>query len=183
VEAAPAAEVVVDAQPDLVEVQPGVQVVYDVDEPIFFSDGFYFRFYNGGWYRSSVHTGGWVVYNDVPARIRSIPNPHVYAHYRPAGYTPRHVGTTRPVVNGGARPVYNGAARPGETRPVYNGGARPAPVYNGAARPGETRPVVNGAATHPVYNGANTTRPVTTPAPARPAPSKTVPYKKDDKKK
>src|ERR1041385_1618085 len=66
VEAAPAAEVTVDATPELVEVQPGIQVVYDYDDPVFFTDGFYWRFYNGGWYRSSVHNGGWVVYNDVP---------------------------------------------------------------------------------------------------------------------
>src|ERR1044071_7099 len=35
------------ATPDLVTVQPGVQVVADYDEPVFFTDGFYWRYYDG----------------------------------------------------------------------------------------------------------------------------------------
>jgi hypothetical protein len=75
--------------PEMVEVEPGVQVVYDYDEPVFYSDNYYWRFYNNGWYRSSVHNGGWVSYNDAPMRVRSISRPTEYTHYRPANYTPR----------------------------------------------------------------------------------------------
>ena len=38
--------------PDMAEVSPGVQVVADYDEPVFYSDGFYWRYYNNIWYRS-----------------------------------------------------------------------------------------------------------------------------------
>ena len=38
--------------PDLVYVAPGVQVIADFDEPIFYADGLYWRFYSGTWYRS-----------------------------------------------------------------------------------------------------------------------------------
>jgi hypothetical protein len=44
--------------PELVYAAPGVQVIADYDEPIFFVDSFYWRFYGGGWYRSPRHTGG-----------------------------------------------------------------------------------------------------------------------------
>ena len=78
-------------EPDLVdvEVSPGVQVVADYEEPVFHADNFYWRFSGGIWYRSTVHTGGWVVYEDVPVRVRSIERPHTYVHYRPTGYVPR----------------------------------------------------------------------------------------------
>ena len=78
-------------EPDLVEVSPGVQVrFYDYNEPIFFSDGLYWRENGGVWYSSRVYTGGWGRYEGgVPMRFRSV-NVHAYAHYRPAGYVPRH---------------------------------------------------------------------------------------------
>jgi hypothetical protein len=79
----------VDVQPDLVYVSPGVQVIADYDDSVFYSDGFYWRYSGGYWHRSHVHTGGWVVYNSPPARIVSIREPHRYHRYRPAGYTPR----------------------------------------------------------------------------------------------
>src|SRR5580765_4401630 len=46
--------------PDLVYVAPGVQVIADYNEPIFYSDSFYWRFDGGTWYRSRSYTGGWV---------------------------------------------------------------------------------------------------------------------------
>jgi hypothetical protein len=182
VEAAPAAEVVVE-EPDLVEVEPGIRVVYDYDEPVFFSDGFYWRLSGGTWYRSSVHTGGWIVYNDVPSRIRGIRNPHTYAHYRPAGYTPRVREHRTPVVNGGHRvepahgtPVVNGAHHPAGT-PVVNGNAHPAgtPVVNGGGYHPAGTPVVNGNA-HPAGT------PVVNGAKGAPAQTYHPPAKKDDKK-
>lgn len=74
--------------PDLVYVAPGVQVIADYDVPVFFVDGFYWRWYGGGWYRSSYHTGGWVYASPPPALLR-VPAPHTYVHYRPHGWVPR----------------------------------------------------------------------------------------------
>jgi hypothetical protein len=45
-------------QPELVYVSPGVQVLADYDEPVFYSEGFR-RYYGGGWYRSNYHSYGW----------------------------------------------------------------------------------------------------------------------------
>ena len=60
--------------PDLVPVSPGVQVIADYDEPIFYSDGFYWRYYGGTWYRSSYYTGGWV-YARPPVAVMRIDRP------------------------------------------------------------------------------------------------------------
>jgi hypothetical protein len=75
--------------PDLVYVSPGVQVIADYDEPVFYTDGYYWRETNGTWYRSSYHTHGWA-YAAPPRTVISIGNRHSYRRYRPAGYVPRH---------------------------------------------------------------------------------------------
>src|SRR5206468_8478957 len=81
-----AATVATDAYgPDLVTVSPGVQVIADYDEPIFYSDGFYWRYYGGTWYRSSYYTGGWV-YARPPVAVMHIDRPYAYRHYRPEGW-------------------------------------------------------------------------------------------------
>lgn len=74
--------------PDLVYVSPGVQVIADYDEPIFYTDGFYWREVGGVWYRSSYHNRGWVSWG-APRAVIGIRDRHVYRRYRPAGYTPR----------------------------------------------------------------------------------------------
>jgi hypothetical protein len=113
--------------PDLVEVSPGVQVIADYDEPIFFSDGFYWRFYDGVWYRSSYYTGGWAFVDAPPIAIVRIDRPTIYSHYHPAGYVVRHrpVPARRierpPVVRAEQRRVYQQRVevnRPGVVRPV-----------------------------------------------------------------
>lgn len=71
--------------PDLVYASPGVQVIADYDEPIFYSDGLYWRYYGGTWYRSPRYTSGWVVAAPPPA-IRRIDHPHAFVHYRPQGW-------------------------------------------------------------------------------------------------
>lgn len=82
--------------PDLVYVSPGVQVIADYDEPIFYSDGFYWRETNGVWYRSSYHTHGWI-YAAPPRAVIGIGNRYSYRHYRPAGWSPRYrPGTYNP---------------------------------------------------------------------------------------
>ena len=68
--------------PDLVYVSPGVQVIADYDEPVFYSDNYYWRYDAGVWYRSPYHTRGWVRVYDVPTRIRQIDRPTAYIRYR-----------------------------------------------------------------------------------------------------
>ncbi len=75
-------------EPDLVYVSPGVQVIADFDEPIFYADGFYWRETGGVWYSSRYHTHGWA-YAAPPRTIISIGDRRSYSHYRPSGYTPR----------------------------------------------------------------------------------------------
>ncbi|HEY0193401.1 MAG TPA: hypothetical protein VGC42_19930 [Kofleriaceae bacterium] len=77
------------SSPDLVEVSPGVQVVADYDEPVFYSDGFYWRWYENGWYRSNNYYSGWGYYERPPAAIVRIDSPYNYRHYRPSGYVTR----------------------------------------------------------------------------------------------
>ncbi|HTJ42269.1 MAG TPA: hypothetical protein VL463_09265 [Kofleriaceae bacterium] len=72
--------------PELVEAGPGVQVIADYDEPIFFADSFYWRYDRGVWFRSTSYTGGWG-YAQPPAAIVRIDRPQRYTHYRPAGWT------------------------------------------------------------------------------------------------
>jgi hypothetical protein len=75
--------------PDLVTVSPGVQVVADYDEPVFYTDGFYWRYYNNGWYRSNNYATGWSYYDRPPVAVLRIDRPYAYAHYRPQGYVAR----------------------------------------------------------------------------------------------
>ncbi len=75
--------------PQLVVVSPGVQVVPDVDEEVFFVDGYYWVRQDAGWYRSRSHKGGWVFVGPraVPARLVKIPPGH-YRRWKPA-HAPR----------------------------------------------------------------------------------------------
>ncbi len=67
--------------PELIEISPGVQVIADYDEPVFYSDNYYWRFDGGVWYRSQDHRRGWVRYEAVPERVRRIDRPSAYIHY------------------------------------------------------------------------------------------------------
>ena len=106
--------------PELVTVSPGVQVVYDYDEPVFFTDGFYWRFYDGYWYRSSNYATGWVYYERPPVAVLRIDRPYAYAHYRPAGYVARNRGRYQPaetIVRDHRQPAYR--PEPVVREPVY----------------------------------------------------------------
>ena len=105
------------SNPDLVYVSPGVQVVADYDEPVFYTDGFYWRYYGGTWYRSSHYANGWVYYDRPPASVLSIERPHTYAHYRPSGYTPRYGRRYEPpaaIVRDHRGPAYGAAVAASE---------------------------------------------------------------------
>lgn len=110
------------AAPQMEYVGPGVQVISDYDYPVFYSDGFYWRWDGGIWYRSGFYNRGWGVAYNVPIGIRGIARPEAYVHY--------HGG-----VYGGYRGGYSGyrggpAYRAGEVRGGYRGG--PAPAYRSA---------------------------------------------------
>lgn len=143
------------ATPDLVTVQPGVQVVADYDEPVFFVDGFYWRFYDGYWYRSNNYYAGWYFYERPPVAVLRIDRPHAYAHYRPTGYVARsNVRYRRPEVisrdhrSYQAAPAYRAAPAyaPPASRdhrtvaPAPAPAARPAPAPAPAARDHRTPP-------------------------------------------
>lgn len=71
--------------PQLVVVSPGVQVVPEVDEEVFFVSGFYWVRHDSGWYRSRNPRGGWVVapVRAVPVALVKMP-PGKYKRYKPA---------------------------------------------------------------------------------------------------
>lgn len=71
---------------DLVEVSPGVEVVADQGEPIFFADDYYWVNRGGIWYSSTWYGGGWYRAGRVPGPIVGIGHREAYVHYRPVGY-------------------------------------------------------------------------------------------------
>jgi hypothetical protein len=68
--------------PSMVYIDSDVRVIADYDEPIFYTNSFYWRQTNGVWYRSSSHSGGWAVYASPPAAILRIERPTAYVRYR-----------------------------------------------------------------------------------------------------
>ena len=73
--------------PPLVTVEPGIQVVEDHDEEIFFHDDYYWLRRDGRWWRTRDHRGGWVVVEErvVPAPLVRVPPGH-YRHHRGHGH-------------------------------------------------------------------------------------------------
>jgi hypothetical protein len=131
------------ASPDLVTVSPGVQVVADYDEPVFYTDGFYWRYYNNGWYRSNNYAAGWSYYDRPPVAVLRIDRPYAYAHYRPAGYVARgNRRAYRPAepINRGTR---SNVSRPEPVVRERNTGSRgyvaPAAPPSRAVQPAPTR--------------------------------------------
>ena len=72
--------------PPLVEVSPDVWVIEGYNEPVFYSDNYYWLYRDGVWLRSTYYTGGWITVTTVPYRLRTIHTPYAYVRYRaPAG--------------------------------------------------------------------------------------------------
>jgi hypothetical protein len=69
--------------PPLIVVQPGVSVVRDIDDEVFYADGYYWARQDRTWFRSQDHRSGWarVENRHVPAVIARSPPGH-YRHYR-----------------------------------------------------------------------------------------------------
>ncbi len=72
-----------NAPPPLVVVEPGVQVVEDYDEEVYFVSDYYWVRRGPRWYRTKDHRGGWVVVDGpgVPASIVRVPEGK-YRRYR-----------------------------------------------------------------------------------------------------
>jgi hypothetical protein len=159
--------------PDLVEVSPGVQVVADYDDSVFYSDGFYWRNDGGNWYRSTYYSGGWGYYASPPRAIIGINEPYRYRNYRPSGYQPRHQPYRNPEPIRDHRapaPNYRQPERQPEVRD-HREPVRSEPVRN--------EPEVRDHRTEPVRSEPAHTEPVvrdhrSEPAPARPAAKKPV---------
>ncbi len=70
--------------PPMVVIQPGVQVVPEIDQEVFLVDGIYWARHDGGWYRASNLHGGWagVPMRGVPGALVKIP-PGKYKRWKP----------------------------------------------------------------------------------------------------
>jgi hypothetical protein len=90
--------------PRLVTVEPGVQVVPEYDEEVFFVGGAYYTRMDGRWYRARDYRGGWRPCEKryVPARI---------VRYEPGRYRGYRVVESRPVM---------AVPRPGYSQPVVH---------------------------------------------------------------
>jgi hypothetical protein len=118
--------------PDLITISPDVQVIANYQEPIFFTDGFYWRETDRGWYRSTSYNNGWSYHADAPYRVRNIENRGSYRNYRPSGYTPRSTYADHRGYNNRG---YDARPRGGYDRPATSSYDRPA-TSTGWDRPG-----------------------------------------------
>jgi hypothetical protein len=67
--------IVFSAPPEMIVLpETYVYVVPDVDVDIFFYNGWWWRPWEGRWYRSRDYNAGWVYYQRVPSFYRSIPS-------------------------------------------------------------------------------------------------------------
>jgi hypothetical protein len=64
--------------PPMVVIQPGIQVVPEQREEVFFHDGWYWARRDGYWYRTRHHRGGWVLVpaHHVPPGLSRLPPGH-----------------------------------------------------------------------------------------------------------
>ena len=74
-------------EPRLVAIGPGIWVVEDSPDSVFYSDGYYWRYSGGSWYRSSYIDDSFVRVrvHALPVGIRRIDRPRRYRHYRARG--------------------------------------------------------------------------------------------------
>ncbi len=77
--------IVFEAPPPLVEVQPGVQVVVDHDEEVYFTGGWYWVRRGNHWFRTQDHRGGWTLADDTGVPVILVKTPKgKYKHYKAA---------------------------------------------------------------------------------------------------
>jgi hypothetical protein len=154
------------ASPELIELEPGVEVVADADEPLFYSDGYYWLYRDGYWMRSNDYRSGFtqVQLSYVPERVRVIDHPQMYVQYRrnhPREYQARRqeMMQRRSRTEPRRTDVYRSA--PGQSAPSQSVPSVPPPDtwqrdFDRTHRPGP--PDAN-----PLPNNANPTPPVRSP--------------------
>ena len=78
-----------EVAPPLVVVSPGIQVVPEYEQEVFFVDGWYWCRSGPYWYHTRDYRGGWVVVERryVPVALVKIPPGH-YKHYKAKGLPP-----------------------------------------------------------------------------------------------
>ncbi len=152
-----------ESRPPMVEIEPGVWVVEDSDDEVFFYDQWYWMQLDGRWYRSRDHEGHWgsVDFGFVPSRLYERERGY-YRHYRNEG-RPEHradYDDVRPQ----ARPNFNDV-RPAP-RPDFNDRPQARPDFNDRpqARPAQqyVRPQDRPAQLYD-RGGGNQPRPATPP--------------------
>jgi hypothetical protein len=87
-----------EVAPPLVLVSPGLQVVEDCDDEVYFHSGFYWVRQHDHWYRTRHHGGGWerMERAHVPAMLFSQPGGR-YVRYKPAKFAKGHGDRGGPV--------------------------------------------------------------------------------------
>ena len=126
--------------PPNVVVLPGtdVYVVPDVEEEIFFRQGWWWRPWGGHWYRSKYNDHGWAYYRGNPSWYRGIPRDwrHNYSNHIWGGrpWNPPHInhGNLNNHWRGGHWRNDHGWGRPGGGRDGRN--------LKGGGRDGRTHP-------------------------------------------
>ena len=85
------------ARVSVVAVQPGVWVVEDYHQPVFFSNNVYWMWDGAYWYQTPVWGGGWnrVTVSAVPVTVRRIDRPRRYVRYRARGTVRRRYVNAR----------------------------------------------------------------------------------------
>ena len=84
----------VSGPPMLAYVGPGLWVVTDYDEPLFYSDGYYWLYRDGVWLRSSTYGGSYVHVSAriVPRPVMRVDRPHSYVRYHASRHARVHRG-------------------------------------------------------------------------------------------
>jgi hypothetical protein len=73
-----------ETAPQVVEVEPGLYVVPDREDEVFYADGWYWTRWNDGrWYRARSHRGGWVAVPPPPVLARVPPGRYRHHHGKP----------------------------------------------------------------------------------------------------
>src|SRR4051812_23345676 len=117
--------------PDLYYYAPGVSVVAYSDDPVFYSDNYYWRYSDGIWYQSPYYDSGWSVSYNVPYGVRSIDRPYSYARFRPGqGWTRVNARANATGYSQGGVQVrdHRGGYNNNNSGRYYNNNARPAPA-------------------------------------------------------
>jgi hypothetical protein len=88
-------EIHFDSPPPLVVISPGIQVVPDYGDEVYYVDSWYWVRRDGRWWRMRTHSDTWavVVIGNVPAGLQKIP-PGKYKRYKPAN--PGNNGNPKP---------------------------------------------------------------------------------------